>query len=54
MRLIEARMIWDRSPHKAFTSYAGLSLHAGLLWVSYYSSHEGKPAIYFAKVAIDG
>ncbi len=53
MRLIGARMIWDKAPHNAFTSYAGLSLSGGLLSVSYYSSHEGKPAIYFAQVAID-
>ena len=40
-------------PSGGDTSYAGLSLSDGLLSVSYYSSHEGKPAIYFAKVAID-
>lgn len=33
-------------------SYAGLVFHAGLLWVSYYSSHEGKTAIYLAKVRL--
>jgi hypothetical protein len=33
-------------------SYAGLALHEGFLWVSYYSSHEGKTSIYFAKVKI--
>lgn len=34
-------------------SYAGLAWHeGGQLWVSYYSSHEGKSAIYLAKVAI--
>jgi len=27
-----------------------LALHDGLLWVSYYSSHEGKTAIYLATV----
>lgn len=31
-------------------SYPGLAWHDGLLWVSYYSSHEGKTAIYLAKV----
>jgi hypothetical protein len=31
-------------------SYPGLVWHDGLLWVSYYSSHEGKTSIYFAKV----
>ena len=34
-------------------SYPGLVLHDGLLWVSYYSSHEGKSSIYLAKVRID-
>lgn len=33
-------------------SYAGLVMHAGLLWVSYYSSHEGKTCIYLAKVRL--
>jgi len=31
-------------------SYPALVWHAGLLWVSYYSSHEGKTSIYLAKV----
>lgn len=31
-------------------SYAGLVWHDELLWVSYYSSHEGKTSIYLAKV----
>ena len=34
------------------TSYPGLVWHDGLLWVSYYSSHEGKSAIYLAKLRI--
>ena len=33
-------------------SYPGLVGHAGLLWVSYYSSHEGKTSIYVAKVKL--
>lgn len=33
-------------------SYAGLVWHAGEVWVSYYSSHEGKSAIYLAKVDV--
>ncbi len=37
-------------PSGGDTSYAGLACHDGLLWVSYYSSHEGKTAIYLAKV----
>ncbi len=31
-------------------SYAGLVWHEGQLWVSYYSSHEGKSKVYMAKV----
>lgn len=34
------------------TSYAGLVWHEGLLWMSYYSSHEGKSAIYLAKIKV--
>ena len=34
-------------------SYAGMVWHDGLLWISYYSSHEGKTAIYLAKVRFD-
>lgn len=33
-------------------SYPGLVWHDGLLWVSYYSSHEGRTSIYLAKVKI--
>ena len=40
-------------PSGGDTSYAGLVLHDGLLWVSYYSSHEAKTAIYLAKVKVD-
>lgn len=29
-------------PSKGDTSYAGLVHHEGLLWVSYYSAHEGR------------
>jgi hypothetical protein len=39
-------------PSGGDTSYAGLVFYNGLLWVSYYSSHEGKTAIYLAKVKI--
>jgi len=39
-------------PSGGDTSYAGLVFHDGLLWVSYYSSHEEKTAIYLAKVKI--
>jgi len=28
--------------------------HDGLLWTSYYSSHEGQTSIYLAKVRLPG
>ena len=34
------------------SSYPGLVWHDGLLWMSYYSSHEGKSAIYVAKLKL--
>lgn len=39
-------------PSGGDTSYPGLVWHDGLLWVSYYSSHEGKTSIYRAKVRL--
>lgn len=39
-------------PSGGDTSYAGMVWHDGLLWVSYYSSHEGKTNIYLAKVRL--
>lgn len=39
-------------PSGGDTSYPGLVLHEGLLWMSYYSSHEGKSSIYLAKVKL--
>ena len=33
-------------------SYPGMVWHQGLLWLSYYSSHEGKSAIYLARVRL--
>jgi hypothetical protein len=39
-------------PSGGDTSYPGLVFHDGLLWVSYYSSHEGKTSIYLAKVKL--
>ncbi len=38
-------------PSGGDTSYAGLVWHQDRLWVSYYSSHEGKTSIYLAQVA---
>ncbi len=43
-----------RLPSGGDTSYPGLAWHEGMLWVTYYSSHEGKAAIYRAKVAFPG
>jgi hypothetical protein len=37
-------------PSGGDTSYAGLVLHEGIVYVSYYSSHEGKTSIYLARV----
>jgi hypothetical protein len=41
-----------RLPSGGDTSYPGLVWHDGLLWVSYYSSHEGKTSIYLAHVRL--
>ena len=35
-------------------SYPGLVWHDGLLWMSYYSSHEAKTSIYLAKIRLPG
>ena len=40
-------------PSGGDTSYPGLVWHDGQLWVSYYSSHEGKASIYLANVKIE-
>ncbi len=32
--------------------YPGMVMHAGHLWVSYYSSHEGKASVYLAKLRV--
>ena len=42
-----------RLPSGGDTSYAGLACYRNVLWVSYYSSHEGKTCIYLAKVKIN-
>jgi hypothetical protein len=39
-------------PSGGDSSYAGLAWRDGVLWVSYYSSHEGKTSIYLAKVKL--
>ena len=33
-------------------SYPGMVEHEGLLWMSYYSSHEGKTSIYLAQIEV--
>ena len=40
-------------PSGGDTSYPGLVWHEGNLWISYYSSHEGKTAIYLAEVKVE-
>ncbi|MBN1125890.1 MAG: exo-alpha-sialidase [Sedimentisphaerales bacterium] len=39
-------------PSGGDTSYPGLVWYDGRLWMSYYSSHEGKTSIYLAKIQI--
>lgn len=39
-------------PSGGDTSYPGLVWHEGKLWVSYYSSHEGKTSIYLARARL--
>lgn len=39
-------------PSGGDTSYPGMVWHDGQLWVSYYASHEGKSAIYLARVSV--
>ncbi|MBS1791930.1 MAG: exo-alpha-sialidase [Acidobacteria bacterium] len=39
-------------PSGGDNSYPGLVWHEGKLWMSYYSSHEGKTSIYLAKIEV--
>ncbi len=39
-------------PSGGDTSYPGLMWHDGRIWMSYYSSHEGKTSIYLARIAL--
>jgi len=48
-RLVEALKL----PSGGDTSYAGMVWHDNRLFVSYYSSHEGKSAIYLAQVKVN-
>ena len=41
-----------RLPSGGDTSYPGMLVHDGQLWASYYSSHEGRAAIYLAKIPL--
>lgn len=41
-------------PSGGDTSYPGMVFHDGLLWMSYYSSHEGKTSIHLAKIELPG
>jgi hypothetical protein len=60
-RTVLARLDWERGtlepilelPSGGDTSYPGLVSHEGELWMSYYSSHEGKAAIYLARVKFE-
>ena len=42
-----------RLPSGGDSSYPGIVLHDGVLWIAYYSSHEGNTNIYLAKVSIE-
>lgn len=42
-----------RLPSGGDTSYPGLLIYKKRLWVSYYSSHEGKTSVYLAKIRIN-
>ena len=39
-------------PSAGDASYPGLVWHEGRLWMSYYSSHEGKTSVYLAKLKL--
>ena len=39
-------------PSNGDSSYPGLVWHNDELWVSYYSSHEGRTSIYLARVRL--
>jgi hypothetical protein len=39
-------------PSGGDTSYPGMVWHEGRLWISYYASHQGKAAIYLAKIRV--
>ena len=39
-------------PSGGDTSYPGMVEHDGALWMSYYATHEGKSAIYLARLEV--
>jgi len=39
-------------PSGGDSSYPGMVWHDGQLWISYYSSHEGRTSIYFAQIKV--
>ena len=43
-------MLW--LPSGGDCSYTGMVEYEGVLWMSYYSSHEGKTSIYLAKITV--
>jgi hypothetical protein len=57
-RTVLARMALDglkpvlELPSGGDTSYPGLVWHEGLLWMSYYASHEGRSSIYLATIRL--
>ncbi|HLF34690.1 MAG TPA: hypothetical protein VI583_10645 [Cyclobacteriaceae bacterium] len=34
-------------------SYPGMIIHKKILWMSYYSTHEGKTSIYLARIKLN-
>ena len=42
-----------RLPSGGDNSYPGLVIYDGALWISYYSSHQGKSSIYLTKIPVD-
>ena len=58
-KTVLARMGLDRYepvltlPSGGDCSYPGLVWHEGLLWMTYYSSHEDKTSIYLAKIRLE-
>lgn len=40
-------------PSGGDTSYPGMVWHENEIWMSYYASHEGKSAIYLARIAVE-